>query len=321
VPSRSRRCRRSVSRTAPPRRALARLAFLGTPPVAAATLVALLDAGHEVCLVVSAPDQRRTRRGAPIASPVKAVALERGVPVAARVGEVVDCGAELGLVVAFGQLIRPDVLDALSMVNLHSSLLPRWRGAAPVEWAILAGDPRTGVSLMALEAGLDTGPVYAMRAVEIGAEESASALTTRLGELGIEMLLERLAAGPEGLGTPVAQHGETTYARKRTVAECELDFTSSALVASRVVRAGRAWTTFRGERLLVHRARPHADGSGPPGVLADGRVATRDGALELVEVQASGRGVLDYAAWAAGARPAPGERLQRLGPLDEDGGQ
>src|SRR2546426_1129582 len=142
---------------------------------------------------------RRRARGADLLpTPVKAAAHELGLAVSDRVDDVLDAGAELGVVVAFGRLIRPHVLDRLSMVNLHFSLLPRWRGAAPVERAILAGDSETGVCLMALEEGLDTGPVYACQRVEIDPEETAPELRTRLVGVGAAMVVERLAGGPAG---------------------------------------------------------------------------------------------------------------------------
>src|SRR5205807_7717429 len=138
-----------------------RLAFLGTPEAAVPPLRALVNAGHDVVLVVTQPDKRRGRGSATMPSPVKAAALELGLPVTERVDDVLDANVELGVVVAFGRLIKPQVLDKVPMINMHFSLLPRWRGAAPVERAILAGDRETGVAIMQLEEGLDTGPVYA----------------------------------------------------------------------------------------------------------------------------------------------------------------
>ncbi|MDQ4131986.1 MAG: methionyl-tRNA formyltransferase, partial [Actinomycetota bacterium] len=130
-----------------------RLVFLGTPEVAVGPLRALVADGHDVALVVSRPDRKRGRGGALVPSPVKAAALELGLPVTDRVDDVIDVGAELGVLVAYGRLVRPHVLARVPMVNLHFSLLPRWRGAAPVERAILAGDRETGVCLMALDEG------------------------------------------------------------------------------------------------------------------------------------------------------------------------
>jgi len=138
-----------------------RLVYLGTPDMAVPPLRALHDAGHDIALVVSGADKRRGRGGATSPSPVKAVALELGLPVTADPDDVLAVAADLGVVVAYGRIIRPHVLAHLPMVNLHFSLLPRWRGAAPVERAILAGDDRTGVCVMAVEETLDTGGVYA----------------------------------------------------------------------------------------------------------------------------------------------------------------
>jgi methionyl-tRNA formyltransferase len=242
---------------------------------------------------------------------VKAAAIELGLPVTDRVDDLLSVGAELGVVVAYGRLIRPHVLAALPMVNVHFSLLPRWRGAAPVERAILAGDERTGVCIMALEEGLDTGPVYACREVDIGADETADELRARLADLGNDLLLDLLATGlPEAR----PQEGEPTYAAKLEPAEHALDWRCPAVDVHRVVRLGQAWTTFRGKRLKVLRTRLAGevdDLALAPGEL-DGptlRVGTGDGALELVEVQPEGKGPQAAAAWRNGARPEPGERL------------
>ena len=153
-----------------------KLAFLGTPEVAVPPLRALVADGHDVRLVVTRADKRRGRGSALVASPVKAAAQDLGLPVTDQVDDVIDAGAELGVVVAFGRLIKPHVLAVLPMVNVHFSLLPRWRGAAPLERAILAGDAETGVCLMELEEGLDTGPVYACTRMAVGPEETAAEL-------------------------------------------------------------------------------------------------------------------------------------------------
>ena len=150
-----------------------RLAFLGTPDLAVPPLCALEAAGFEVALVVSQPDRRRGRGSGLSPSPVKVAALELGIPVTDRVDDVLAAGVDLGVVVAFGRLIRPHVLEAVPMVNVHFSLLPRWRGAAPVERAILAGDDRTGVDLMVVEEALDTGGIWS---IEICTHFAASTL-------------------------------------------------------------------------------------------------------------------------------------------------
>jgi methionyl-tRNA formyltransferase len=276
--------------------------------VAVGPLRALVEAGHEVVLVVSQPDRRRGRGGALMPSPVKAAAVELGLPVSDKVDDVLDAGAELGVVVAFGRLIKPHVLDAVPMVNLHFSLLPRWRGAAPVEWSILSGDTVTGAAVMALEAGLDTGPVYAVEQTEIDPDESADELRSRLADAGTALLLRLL---DEGLPEPTLQEGEATYARKLEPEDHHLDWSQPAVQLHRVVRLGQAWTTFRGKRLRILRARLGDGGHLAPGEIdADTlRVGTGDGSLELVEVQPEGRGPQPASAWRNGARLQPGARL------------
>jgi methionyl-tRNA formyltransferase len=284
-----------------------RVAYLGTPEAAVPPLEALVDAGHDIALVVSQPDRRRGRGSALLPSPVKAAAQGRGIPVTDRVDDVLDAGVELGVVVAFGRLIKPHVLDKVPMVNLHFSLLPRWRGAAPVERAILAGDAETGVCLMQLEEVLDTGPVYAVEQVPIGPEETADELRARLVAIGSRMLVAALA---EGLGEPVLQEGEPTYAAKIEPEELRLDWSRPAVELHRIVRVGRAWTTFRGKRLRVLRAHCVLSAAGAPGEMEGLVVAAGDGqGLELVDVQPEGRAAQPAAAWANGARPRPGERL------------
>ena len=286
-----------------------KLAFLGTPEVAAGTLRALVAAGHDVLVVVSRADTRRGRGPAPSPSPVKVAAVELGLPVVHQPAEIIGYGPELGVVVAYGRLIKPDVLAEVPMVNVHFSLLPRWRGAAPVERAILAGDAETGVCLMELEEGLDTGPVYARATTPIGEEETADELRRRLGDLGTKLLLRSLSTG---LGTPVPQAGEPTYAAKVEPAELHLDFSLPAEVVNRTVRVGRSWSTFRAKRVLVLKARVLPDDKDlSPGQIQGNKVGTGQGALELLVVQPEGKPAMDAAAWARGARPEPDERLGR----------
>lgn len=276
-----------------------------------APLRALVAAGHQVVMAVSRADARRGRGPELSPSPVKRAATELGIPVTDRVADVTGSGAELGVVVAFGRLIRPEVLEAVPMVNLHFSLLPRWRGAAPVERALLAGDERTGVCVMALDEGLDTGPLYTCREVPIGPEQTAAALRAELGRVGTDLLVELLATP---LPEPRPQQGEATYATKIDADELRLDWARPAAELHRVVRVGGAWTTFRGRRLKVLAARLADEDDGDPlgpGEL-DGpalRVGCGRGILDLVEVQPEGRGPQPAAAWRNGARLRPRERL------------
>jgi methionyl-tRNA formyltransferase len=274
-----------------------------------ASLRGIVTARHEVTVVVSRADRRRSRGVALLPSPVKAAGLELGLPVSEDLDDVVRSGAELAVVVAYGRLIPAPLLDRLPFVNLHLSLLPRWRGAAPVERAILAGDEMTGVSLMALDEGLDTGPVYGQLPVALDAAVTASELGEQLVTLGTADLTARLARGMDGLGEARPQRGVPRYAEKITAAERLLDFASSATVCHRVVRIGRAATSFRGARLLVHRAEEVPGSFGAPGTLVGDTVATGEGGLRLLVVQAAGRRALGFADFASGARLTPGERL------------
>jgi len=270
-----------------------RLAFLGTPDAAVPPLQALAADGHDIRVAVTQPDKKRGRGGALVASPVKQAAEALGIPVAHQVDAVLDTDAELGVVVAFGKLIKPHVLDRLPMVNVHFSLLPRWRGAAPVERALLAGDTETGVCLMALDEGLDTGPVYTCESVPIGSETTADELRAELVAVGTRLLVDRLRTG---LGDPHPQEGEPTYAAKIEPDELRIDWTKPAPEIHRLIRLGRAWTTFRGKRLRVLKA-----------TLDTAAAGHRVGDLVLTEVQPEGKGPMPATAWANGARPGPDE--------------
>ena len=286
--------------------------YLGTPVDAVPPLRALVDAGHDVALVVTQPDRRRRRGAGSDPSPVKQAALDLGLPVLTpeKARDVVDdvraSGAQLGVVVAFGQLLPVALLEALphGFVNLHFSLLPRWRGAAPVERAILAGDAETGVDLMRIEAGLDTGPVFARTTLTIGDDESAGELHARLVDAGTALLVKELPGVPDAVPEP--QAGEPTYAEKLTTDEFRLDPQRSATELARVVRAGNprpgAWLSIGGKRVKVWRART-ADGSGDPGMIdADAQLATASGALALDEVQPEGKRRMAASEWTKGVQ-------------------
>ncbi len=278
-----------------------RLVFLGTPEPSVVALRGLLDAGWDVALVVSQPDRRRGRGGHASASPVKQAAREAGLDTSDVVDDVLDAGADLGVVAAFGRLIKPHVLERLPMVNLHYSLLPRWRGAAPVERAILAGDDRTGVDLMVVEEGLDTGGVYDRAELPIGPDDTAEELRARLAVLGRDLLLANLS---RGLGVPRPQEGEPTYARKIDPAELAVDWAAPAVDVHRLVRIGGAWTTHAGARLKLWRT---ALAPVPDGV----EVAAGDGPIWLVEVQPEGRRRMPARAWANGLAGDPASGLGR----------
>jgi methionyl-tRNA formyltransferase len=284
-----------------------RLAFLGTPEMAVPPLGALVAAGHEIVLVVSRADRRRGRGSALSPSPVKAAALELGLPVTDDIEQLLGIEADLGVVVAYGRIIKPHVLAHLPMVNVHFSLLPRWRGAAPVERALLAGDDETGVCIMDVEEGLDTGGVYARRTLPIGPTTTADDLRRDLVSLGTDLLVDVLS---RPLGVPAPQVGDVTYAAKIAPEELQLDWTRPAAELDRLVRLGGAWSTFRGRRLKVLAAVPVDVSVGPGTLTEDGTVVGAGvGGLRLDVVQPEGRAAMSWAAFANGARPAAGESL------------
>ncbi len=270
-----------------------KLVYLGTPDMAVPPLRALVAAGHEVALVVTRADKRRGRGGATTPSPVKAAALELGLPVSHEVDDVlttVPDGVTLGVVVAFGQIIKPHVLAELPLVNLHFSLLPRWRGAAPVERAILAGDELTGVCVMRVEEGLDTGDVYAVRTVPIDDTTTAAELRGTLVAVGTELLVDTLAQPlGEWIGEGRPQHGEVTHAAKLGSSDFEIDWDRPVVDIHRLIRVGGAWTTFRSKRLKILAAD-----------LVDGRIVP-------TTVQPEGKAPMPFDAWRNGARPSATE--------------
>lgn len=267
-----------------------RVVFFGTPSEAVLALEGLIDRGHDIIAVVTRPDTRRGRGGSSSPSPVKEVALAHRIPVLDHPDETIELAgsADLGVVVAYGRIISDAVLAAFPMINIHFSLLPRWRGAAPVERALLAGDRTTGVCLMEVVSELDAGGVYAHREVEIGERETADELRRRLAVLGSSMLVDLLE---HDLGTPTAQTGEVTYAAKMTTAERRIDWQDDPAAVDRLIRVGGAWTTFRGRRIKILECEPPVAGS----------------RVEPVRVQPEGRAPMSFAEWRNGVRPADGE--------------
>ncbi len=294
-----------------------RAVFLGTPQAAVPTLRALNDVA-EVAAVITRPDKPRGRSGRPQPSAVKHEAGELGLTVlqpetGAALEEALAGLGELhvGVVVAFGMILSPRALGIphRGFLNVHFSLLPRWRGAAPVERALLAGDQSTGVSLIEMDEGLDTGSIVAARRVSIDPEETAGELTERLAVTGARLVAENLERFAAGDVTPVPQSQRgVTYARRLDPHEAEL---SAATPASQLLAAIRAFSPRPGARLAhdgrtikVWRAIPADRVDLAPGCLAfDGRhllMGTADRAVELLEVQPPGRRRMSGAAWARG---------------------
>ncbi|MDE3223081.1 MAG: methionyl-tRNA formyltransferase [Acidobacteriota bacterium] len=277
------------------------LAFLGTPEAAVPTLDALVDAGHDVNLVITREDKRRARGGDLSPSPVKRRALELGLRVSHDLDDVLDGSSALGVVVAYGRLVPAATLARVPMLNVHFSLLPRWRGAAPVEHAILAGDVETGVNVMTMEEGLDTGPVHLERRVRVG-ELDAAALRHELSLLGAGAIVEVLAS-PQLLTSPRPQEGEATYAKKITRADRLLDPRESAEVFRRRCRIGGAELHLDDRRLFVERS-ALADVVLDSGVarFVDGAldVGCATGAVRLLDVRPEGGRSMKASDWWRG---------------------
>ena len=301
-----------------------KLIFAGTPEFAAQALAALIAAGHQLALVLTQPDRPSGRGMALRPSPVKTLALEHGIEVfqpptlrdAAAQARLQAVGADAMIVAAYGLILPQAVLDLprFGCINIHASLLPRWRGAAPIQRAILAGDAESGVCIMQMEAGLDTGPVLLSAALPIAADETAGSLHDRLAELGAGLIvaaLDKLPLAP----TPQADCG-VTYAAKIEKSEAMLDWNQSAQQLARQVRAFNpfpgALATLGQLSVKVWRASAEA-GEGSPGtILAGDRagilVACGEGALRLAELQKAGGKRLSAAQFLAGASSSLRER-------------
>lgn len=302
-----------------------RLIFAGTPEFAATALLAIVDAGHDVMLVMTQPDRPAGRGMSLQPSPVKRLALERGIAVfqpstlkeAAAQERIVATGAEVMVVAAYGLILPQAVLDLpyLGCVNIHASLLPRWRGAAPIQRALLAGDSETGVCIMQMEAGLDSGPVLLREAVPIGAEDTAGSLRDRLAALAARLIVAALARLPLA-GQPQPEEG-VTYAHKIGKGDALIDWSVSAAELDRQVRAFNpvpgAQASLGGEAVKVWRAAAVA-GNGEIGrILRVDRdsivVACGAGALVVAELQKAGGRRLPVRQFLAGNPLAAGDRF------------
>jgi methionyl-tRNA formyltransferase len=305
-----------------------RIVFFGTPEFAVPSLQALLRERYQVVGVVTQPDKPQGRsRSTLVPPPVKQEAERAGIPVLQPVrplGDVFLAGLrhlepELGIVVAYGHILRTDVLSLpkQGMINVHASLLPRWRGAAPIQHAILAGDRETGISIMQMEEGLDSGPVLHRIATPLGDGETAGALATRLSELGATALVDALSLLTGGFAKPEPQvAAAVTLAPKIDRDSARLDWRREAEALARQVRAfdpaPGAWATLADGPVKLFGAAA-TDQAGEPGqVLAAGDrlvVGTGRGALEVREVQPAGRTRLTVGDWVHGRGIAAGDRL------------
>ncbi|HEX4271918.1 MAG TPA: methionyl-tRNA formyltransferase [Rhizomicrobium sp.] len=301
-----------------------RLAFMGTPNFAVPTLAELIAQGHDIAAVYSQPPRPKGRGMALEPGPVHKFAQSARLPVrtpislkgAAEQEEFAALNLDAAIVVAYGLLLPKAILEAprLGCFNLHGSLLPRWRGAAPIQRAVMAGDDETGVMVMQMDEGLDTGPVLMAERVRIGRKTSGD-LTGELSRLGADLMVRALGALERGGVTPQPQSADgVTYAKKITKDEARIDWSQSAQQIDCLIRGlaplPGAFTEAKGERLKVLSALPVKDRGEAGEVITDDlTVACGEGALKLLKVQRAGKGVMDARELLKGFALPPGTRF------------
>jgi len=309
-----------------------RVGFAGTPAFAAAALEAILDAGVPIAVVLTQPDRPRDRGWQTRPGPVKSLAAARGIPVLqpsslkaeAERARIIAIPLDVLVVAAYGLILPESILEwpACGCINIHASLLPRWRGAAPIQRALLAGDRETGITLMRMDRGLDTGPIIARHAVPIAARETAGSLHDKLAAVGARAIVDALSALRRDGRLPAEAQPEegATYAAKLEPAETVIDWGASADAIDHSVRAfdpaPGAQTTLAGAALKIWEASPLPGRFGAPGVVARAEaagivVACGEGALNVTRLQRAGGKRMPAAAFLAGHELATGTRLGR----------
>lgn len=284
-----------------------KIAFLGTPEISTSTLRFLFDKGYEIPIVVTGADKKRGRGSALSPSPVSKLATELGLAVSHQPKDLLEVQFDLAVVVAYGRLISEDLLSKGLFINLHFSLLPRWRGAAPMERALLSGDEETGVSVMQLVKELDAGPIYQMREARLTEEVTLSELSTQLSDMANDAMWEELSLGESAFSNPKPQLGEPTYAHKLTPDDLRIDWAGRAKQEIRKVRVGRAWSTFDGKRIKILSAEAVQDNLDlAPGQFLGDLVATSEGAVRLLRVQPENKREMDALDWLNGIQKTTG---------------
>lgn len=321
-----------------------KIVFMGTPDFASGALEALIEAGHEITAVYTQPDKPKGRGKEVQMTPVKLVALEKGIPVyqprrikeTEEVARLKEIPADIFVVAAFGQILSQEILDIpkFGCVNIHASLLPKYRGAAPIQWAVIDGEEKTGVTIMQMNAGCDTGDILYTKEYILEPKETGASLFDKLMVLGAEAIVEALPLLEAGALTPVPQNEEkATHAAKLTKHLGEMDFTKSAVVLERLIRGLNSWpsayTTFKGKQLKIWEAEvvdlpengavdtePGSAGAAvrtPGTVIAVDKqsftVVTGDGALQILELQIEGKKRMACKDFLLGYPVAVGEKL------------
>lgn len=308
-----------------------KILFMGTPDFAAGILQALIDGGHEILLAVTQPDRPKGRSGEPAPSPVKLCALAHNIPVfqprriktPEAVEELSRIHPQVCVVAAFGQILSQEILDLpdYGCLNVHASLLPKYRGASPIQHAILAGEQKTGVTIMQMDAGLDTGDMLLRREIPIERTDDSQSLHEKLTALGEKAILEALSLLEQGKLIPEKQPEESCYAPLIEKSMGRIDFSKSAEEIDRQIRAMTPWpsayTEYRGRQLKIWKAQPLEGKTGvcgvPGEILEAGKdgvtVAAGDGALRILELQLEGKKRMAVRDFLSGVRLQPGERL------------
>lgn len=321
-----------------------KIVFMGTPDFASGALEALIEAGHEITAVYTQPDKPKGRGKEVQMTPVKLVALEKGIPVyqprrikeTEEVARLKEIPADIFVVAAFGQILSQEILDIpkFGCVNIHASLLPKYRGAAPIQWAVIDGEEKTGVTIMQMNAGCDTGDILYTKEYILEPKETGASLFDKLMVLGAEAIVEALPLLEAGALTPVPQNEEkATHAAKLTKQLGEMDFSKSAVVLERLIRGLNSWpsayTTFKGKQLKIWEAEvvdlpengavdtePGSAGAAvrnPGTVIAVDKqsftVVTGDGALQILELQIEGKKRMACKDFLLGYPVAVGEKL------------
>ena len=305
-----------------------RVVFLGTPDFAVPSLDALVLAGHSVVGVFTQPDRPKGRGQQVAESPVKQAAVRLGLPVfqperirrPESIEQLRSFGADLMVVVGYGQIIPQSIIDLprRGILNVHASLLPKYRGAAPIQWAIASGETKTGVTIMQIDAGLDTGDMLAKASTDIGPDETAPELSARLAALGAQLLIDTIGAIECGTAIREKQNdSEATLAPILKKEDGRVDWTRPAREINNRRRGFTPWpgayTTFRGQPLALLRTEALEDTSLLPGVVrVDGKkllVGTGDGALAVADVQPGGKKRMSAEAYINGYKPQNGERM------------